>query len=100
MRDKESVVMDEPIMRLEPFVGEWMMQVTFPGALLVEGGRVVFEWMPGHQFLLQRWEVPAPEAPDGLAIIGFDEERGIFLQHYFDSRGVARLAAMRLDGRG
>jgi hypothetical protein len=43
--------------------------------------------------------VPFPEASDGLAIIGFDEERGIFLQHAFDACGIARLSAMRLDGR-
>ena len=47
--------------------------------------------MTGGRFLLQRWEVPVPEAPDGLAVIGFDEGRGTYLQHYFDSRGVARV---------
>ena len=59
--------------------------VAFPGAPPVAGGRVVFEWMTGEQFLIEL-EVPVPEAPDGLAIIGFDEGRGTFLQHYFDSR--------------
>ena len=39
-----------------------------------------------------------PEAPDGLAVIGFDERRGTLLQHYFDSRGVARVYEMSLDG--
>jgi hypothetical protein len=33
--------MDEQNKRLEPFVGEWTMQVTFPGAPPAEGGRVV-----------------------------------------------------------
>ena len=34
-------------------------------------------------------------APDGLAIIGADpENEGNYLQHYFDSRGVARLYKM------
>jgi hypothetical protein len=51
----------------------------------------------GKRFLIQRWEVPQPEAPDGIAIIGFDEGRGTFLQHYFDSRGVARLYEMSLE---
>jgi hypothetical protein len=73
------------------------MRATFPGAPPVAGGRVVFEWMTGEQFLIERWEVPMPEAPDGLAIIGFDEGRGTFLQHYFDSRGIARVYAMRLE---
>ena len=37
---------------------------------------MVFEWMAGEQFLIERWEVPVPEAPDGLAIIGFDDRPG------------------------
>jgi hypothetical protein len=89
--------MDEPRRRLERLIGEWTMHVAFPGAPPVAGGRVVFEWMTGEQFLIERWEVPVPEAPDGLAIIGFDEGRGTFLQHYFDSRGIARVYAMSLE---
>jgi hypothetical protein len=73
------------------------MRVRFPGEPPVAGGRVVFEWMTGEQFLIQCWDVPVPEAPDGLAIIGFDEGRGTFLQHYFDSRGIARVYAMGLE---
>ena len=92
--------MDERHTRLERFIGEWTMHLTFPGAPPVSGGRVVFEWMTGERFLIQRWEVPVPEAPDGLAIIGFDEGRGTFLQHYFDSRGIARVYADELGGRG
>ncbi len=46
---------------------------------------------------MQRWEVPDPAIPDGIAIIGFDPDRGTYLQHYFDSRGVARLYEMGFD---
>ena len=52
------------------------------------------EYLPGRQFVIQRWEVPHPDAPDGIAIIGWDSGRGSLLQHYFDSRGVARLYEM------
>jgi hypothetical protein len=45
--------------------------------------------MPGGKFVVQRWEVPVPEAPDGLAAIGFDERRQTYLQHYFDSRAAS-----------
>jgi hypothetical protein len=38
--------------------------------------------------------VEHPDAPDGIAIIGFDEDRATYLQHYFDSRGVARVYEM------
>ena len=87
--------MDEPIARLEPFVGAWAMRAAFPGMEPAEGGRVTFEWMTGKTFLIERWEVPVEEAPDGLAVIGADpEHEGGYLQHYFDSRGVARVYRM------
>ncbi len=91
---------DDRMKRLEPFVGEWSMGPVLPDAPPVDvRARVTFEWMPGGRFLVERWEVPLPEFPDGLAVIGYDEERGAYLQHYFDSRGVVRLYAMTFDGR-
>ena len=59
-------------------------------------GQTVFAWLPGQQFLSQRWEVLHPDAPDGIAIIGLTDRSGAFVQHYFDSRGVARVYAMTL----
>lgn len=81
---------------LEPLVGDWSIEALFPGAPPSDlRGRTVFEWMPGGSFLVQRWEVPIDEAPDGLAVIGQDPENsGGYLQHYFDSRGVARVYTM------
>ena len=80
--------------RLEPLIGEWSVDATFQGAPPTGPlGRTVFEWMPGEQFLIQRWEVPDP-GPDGIAIIGLDPESDGYLQHYFDARGVARVYAM------
>jgi hypothetical protein len=35
-----------------------------------------------------------PEAPDGIAIICFDADKATLLQHYFDSRGIARVYEM------
>jgi hypothetical protein len=52
-----------------------------------------------RQFLLQRTEVPDTDVPDSLAIIGTETGDGSYTQHYFDSRGVARLYAMTFDGR-
>jgi hypothetical protein len=80
---------------LEPLVGEWNLEVTFQGMPPAGGARVSFAWMPGERFLIQRWEIPVPEAPDGIAIIGADpESEGNYLQHYFDTRGVARVYKM------
>ncbi len=85
---------------LAPFVGEWSMVAVFEDVAPADtGARAVFAWLTGERFLIQRWEVPVPEAPDGIAIIGLDPEReGSYLQHYFDTRGVARLYAMSFDG--
>ena len=84
---------------LEPFVGEWSMTARFNELPPAEGdARVVFEWMSGSRFLVERWSVPIPEAPDGLAIIGPDpSSEGRYLQHYFDTRGVARIYKMSLE---
>jgi hypothetical protein len=85
---------------LEPLVGEWSILASFDATPAVDiGARATFEWLPGKTFLIQRWEVPVPEAPDGIAIIGPDPSReGGYLQHYFDSRGVARVYKMSFDG--
>jgi hypothetical protein len=88
------------LQRLEPFVGEWRIEApAFPLApQLADAARSTFEWTLGGAFLLQRASVPVPEAPDGLTVIGPDEGVG-YTQHYFDSRGIARLYAMTFDGR-
>ena len=86
----------ESLEALEPLVGEWSMVPVFEQLPPVDSpARVSFEWIPGGRFLIERWEIPVPEAPDGIAIIGADPERpGSYLQHYFDSRGVARVYKM------
>jgi len=83
----------DALARLDIFVGEWVVEARFPGA---DGpaGRSRFEWALDRQFLIQRTEVPVPEAPDGLMIIGADLATGAYTQHYYDSRGVVRLYAM------
>jgi hypothetical protein len=79
--------------RLNPLIGEWSMHTSLGPAV----GRASFEWALGGQYLLERTGVPdAPEAPDGLAIIGVDQQ-GSYLQHYYDSRGVTRLYSMTFE---
>ena len=86
--------------QLAPLIGEWSMAMIMPGQEEPPdiGARVTFEWMGDKAFVLERWTVPIPEAPDGLALIGWDEGRGTFLQHYFDERGVARVYEMGFAG--
>jgi hypothetical protein len=91
---------------LEILLGSREMEARFaegafgPGspAVVNRDGRTSFEWLEGGFFLIQRWSVDHPAAPNGIAIIGAGDD-GALVQHYFDSRGVARRYAMTLDGR-
>jgi hypothetical protein len=92
--------------RLDELIGHWEMEATFeagyfgPGspAITSGGGQTTFEWLEGRFFLTQRFVNEHPAAPSGVAIIGAGAEPGTFTQHYYDSRGVARVYEMTLDG--
>jgi len=100
----------EALERLGIFAGEWALEASFPGntpAAAAEpagaqrvggepaaGAYSVFEWALDGRFLMQRTEVRLPGAPDSLAIVSFDPGTQAYSQHYFDSRGTARLYAM------
>ena len=84
---------------LDALVGIWRMDVDLPGADAAGvDARVEFAWDLHGAFLVQRSQIPIPEAPDSLAIIALDHDGGGFTQHYFDQRGVVRLYAMTLAG--
>lgn len=101
--------MDAAMQALEPFVGEW--RIALPGAAGEgaaphrakegAGGEAIttFESTLGGAFLLQRATIPVEGAPDALCMIAPAAEGEGWTQHYFDSRGVVRLYAMRFDGR-
>ncbi len=91
--------------RLAVLVGTWDMEARFeadyfaPGtpAFTARGGRTVFEWLAGQFFLLQRFTAGSPAAPSGLAVIAAATgDADAFTQHYYDSRGVARVYRMSL----
>jgi hypothetical protein len=93
-----AAVRDDPLRRLEPFLGTWTLAAIVPNLPPSDvRGQVSFEWLPGGGFLVERWEVPFPEVPNGLAVIGFHLDRGTYLQHQFDSRGVARIYQMTFE---
>jgi hypothetical protein len=80
---------------LRDLVGEWELAVDLPGGEDVRG-HVVFDAL--GDVLVQRTTVPVPDAPDSCCVVVTSEDGG-YVQHYFDSRGVARLYAMTFDGR-
>jgi len=94
--------MDQPtadtmLRALDRFVGEWTMQATPPGGPPWPGeARVRFAWFDGGAFLIQRWSVDLPAAPDGTAIIGCDAANERYYQLYSDERGVCRVYEMSL----
>ena len=78
---RRSIIMIEnrpqALARLDVFIGEWVLEVRFPGQQPIPGqARSRFEWTLDGQFLLQRTEVPVPEAPDSLTMVGVDPETG------------------------
>jgi len=92
---------NQALARLGALVGEWTLEAGPPDSPPWPGeGRVAFEWLEGERFLIQRWSIDMPEAPDGIAIIGPGDEPDAFRQHYFDSRGVERVYEMTLAGGG
>lgn len=97
--------MDQPtaeamLRNLDRFVGEWTMTATPRGGPPWPGeARVRFAWLDSGAFLVERWTVAVPEAPDGTAIIGCDAANGTYVQLYSDERGVCRVYEMRLNGR-
>jgi hypothetical protein len=86
---------EQGIGALRDLAGEWDLTVDLPGAEDVRA-RVLFEVM-GEAFI-QRTTVPVPAAPDSCCVV-IASEGGSYVQHYFDSRGVARLYAMTFDHR-
>jgi hypothetical protein len=84
---------------LDTLVGEWTVAMRFVDESLPDmHGRTTFEWMVGEKFLIQRSGADHPAMPSAHSLIGYDEGRGTLLQHYFDSRGVARVYEMTLAG--
>jgi hypothetical protein len=89
---------------LDVLVGEWETEASFaagffgPGSLPVTGrGRTTFHWLEGECFLIQRATADDPGAPSAIMIIGPGEEPETLEQHYYDSRGVARVYQMNLN---
>jgi hypothetical protein len=63
------------------FAGAWRLESSLAPEDEQPEAETTFEWLEGRRFLVQRWHVDVPAAPDGIAVIGFDEERGTYLQH-------------------
>jgi hypothetical protein len=75
----------------EMLVGEWAIEIRLPGHDGVIGGRTTFEWLEGGGYLIQRSVADDPRFPRGVMVVGPAVGGGRIVQHYFDSRGIARI---------
>ena len=82
---------------LEALVGEWTMEVVMPGSEDVLPGAMSVEWLDGGGYLIQRTTMEDPRFPRTIAAIGPDRSGELIVQHYFDSRGVARVYEITLE---
>ena len=72
--------------RFEPLIGEWSLAMVpvggeRPDPLPDVGARTSFSWMGDGAFVVQRWSIPMEGSPSGLAVIGWNADRGACLQH-------------------
>ncbi len=88
---------EQALRQLEPLVGEWTFEATWPdGEPWPGGGRVTFEWHVSGAHVLERGTADLPEAPDNVSIIGCDAANGTYSQLYSDGRGVCRVYEMSI----
>ena len=91
----------------EALIGTWELEVSFEAgyfrpdspAIKCRGARTTFDWLEGRFFLMQRFTCDHPAAPSGIAIIGRGNATGELEQHYYDSRGSARVYRTSCDAR-
>ncbi|HTL33589.1 MAG TPA: hypothetical protein VL326_10710 [Kofleriaceae bacterium] len=83
---------------LSAIVGEWTTSGSHP---LVPGvtlhGRTSFLWIEGGAFLRMESELDDRRFPNGIAIIGSDDNAGTLYMLYFDERGVSRKYNVEVD---
>jgi hypothetical protein len=75
---------------LAQLVGTWATEARLPGREAVRG-TTTFDWLDGGGYLIQRAAMDDPVFPRCVMVIGPAAGGGRVVQHYFDSRGVARV---------
>ena len=80
---------------LEPLIGEWTIEVRHPDIGEVHGEMSV-ESLDGG-YLVQRSALEDTRFPRGISLFGPTEAGDRIVQHYFDSRGVARVYELSLE---
>lgn len=84
---------------LEALIGEWRVEMSFPGAAAVQSA-MSFTWLDDGAFALMRMGDQTSGLPWSTAIIGRDEGVETYTLLYYDWRGVSRLYQMSLSDDG
>jgi hypothetical protein len=96
----EQPTAQQALQKLEPLVGQWIMEARPPGGEpWPGGGRSTFAWHPSGAHLVQHSVMEHPEAPNSLSIIGCDAGNETYHQLYSDDRGVCRMYDMSIGDR-
>ena len=82
---------------LEALVGEWTTEAVMEGIDGPVRGEMSVAWLEGGGYLIQRTTSDDPRFPRTVAVIGPDRSGEMIVQHYFDSRGVARIYEISLE---
>ncbi len=83
--------------RLDSFIGTWAIEVFHPELQPTSiTGETSFEWLD-ERYVIQRIKINKPEFPSSMIIYDWDDAKGQYVQHYFDSRGVTRLYEMSFE---
>lgn len=83
----------------DSLVGEWQTTGSHPYFPATElHGRASVEWTHGGAFLLLRSEIDHPDFPDGIEIIGSDDQAHAYYLLHFDERGVSRKYDLAISG--
>lgn len=88
---------EEGMRRLDVFIGDWTVEVWHPNLQPSPiMGHTNFEWLE-EKYVVQRTRITKPEFPRSWIFYDWDADKGQYLQHYFDSRGVTRIYEMSFE---
>ena len=84
--------------RLEPLVGEWTVEATWPNGEHWPGTASI-GWHESGRHLVLWGTLDHPDAPDNVSVIGCDGANGTYSYLDTDERGVCRILELRVgDG--
>src|SRR5437763_3988023 len=89
---------DPLLERFEALIGTWATEATHPLVDVVVSGSIMFEWLEGGRFLIQRSRNEHELFPDAICVIGAPETGDGLALEDFDSRGLRRTYGGSLEG--